>query len=78
MWVLIPLLAICIGGAIPIAAILTAHKRAQTKLQIELADKELQLEQVRLLGYEKETEKMRLELEHMKHERIELQKQHEN
>ncbi len=72
MWVLIPILAILIGGAIPITAIVTIHKRAQTKLQIELADRELQLEQLKLQNFDKETEKMRIELEYMKQQRLEL------
>lgn len=66
MWVLIPIIAILIGGAIPLTAIYTVHRRSQTKLQIQLAEKELLLEERRLQIMEHETEKMRLELEQSK------------
>lgn len=66
MWVLIPIIAILIGGAIPLTAIYTVHRRSQTKLQIQLAEKELLLEERRLQIMDRETEKMRLELEQSK------------
>lgn len=66
MWILIPMFAIFIGGAIPLTAIYTAHQRSQTKLQIQLAEKELLLEEKRLQIMAHETEKMRLELEQSK------------
>jgi hypothetical protein len=77
MWVLIPIIAILIGGAIPLTAIYTVHRRSQTKLQIQLAEKELLLEERRLQIMENETEKMRLELEQSKmvlesHKRLEF------
>ncbi|WP_413365988.1 hypothetical protein [Lysinibacillus sp. 3P01SB] len=77
MWVLIPIIAILIGGAIPLTAIYTVHKRSQTKLQIQLAEKELLLEEQRLQIITHETEKMRLELEQSKmvlesHKRLEF------
>lgn len=77
MWILIPIIAILIGGAIPLMAIYTVHKRSQTKLQIQLAEKEFLLEEQRLQIMSHETEKMRLELEQSKmvlesHKRLEL------
>ena len=63
---LIAIIAIVIGGAIPITAIVTAHHRAQKKIQIQLLDKEIELEQLKLASYDKETEKLRLELEQSK------------
>ncbi|MGN7117377.1 hypothetical protein ACTHQ8_14100 [Lysinibacillus odysseyi] len=74
---LIPIIAILIGGAIPLTAIYTVHRRSQTKLQIQLAEKEFLLEGQRLQIMERETEKMRLELEQSKmllesHKRLEL------
>ena len=76
MWILIPLFAILIGGAIPLTAIYAVHKKSQTKLQIQLAEKEILLEEQRLQVMEHETEKMRLELEQSKlaletHKRLE-------
>ena len=76
MWILIPLFAILIGGAIPLTAIYAVHKKSQTKLQIQLAEKEILLEEQRLQVMEHETEKLRLELEQSKlalesHKRLE-------
>jgi acyl-CoA hydrolase len=54
------------GALIALTAILTTHKRSSMKLQIQMLEKEAALEQIRLEGYQLETEKMRLELEHSK------------
>ncbi|AWE06992.1 hypothetical protein DCE79_06070 [Lysinibacillus sp. 2017] len=54
------------GALIALTAILTAHKRANLKLQIKMLEKEAELEQIRLDSYKIETEKMKLELEHSK------------
>ena len=51
---------------IGLTAILTAHKRSSMKLQIQMLEKEAQLESIRLQSYQLETEKMRLELENSK------------
>ena len=54
------------GALIALTAIFTAHKRSSMKLQIQMLEKEAQLESIRLESYQIETEKMRLELEHSK------------
>ena len=54
------------GALIALTAILTAHKRSSTKLQIKQLEAEARLEQIRFESYQIETEKMRLELEHSK------------
>lgn len=74
MWMLIPLTAIIIGGLIPITAIITAHKRSAMKLQLNLVEKEIQLEQLKLETYTVETEKMRLELDHSQQQLLEMSK----
>lgn len=63
---LIAIIAILAGCTIPITAIVTAHLRGQQKIQVQLLEKEIELEQVRLLAFEKETEKLQLELEQSK------------
>jgi len=62
----IAILAICIGGAIPITAIVTAHMRSKERIKLQLMKEEIELERIRLKGYEKETEKLRLELQQEK------------
>ena len=54
------------GALVALTAILTAHKRSSTKLQIKQLEAEARLEQIRLESYQLETEKMRLELENSK------------
>ena len=58
----IAILSICIAGAIPITAIVTAHIRSKEKIKLQLIQQEIELEKIRLKGYEQETEKLRLEL----------------
>ena len=62
------------GVIIAVTAILTDHKNEQLKLQIQLLEKETELEQIRLESYQIETEKMRLELEHAKQLLLETRK----
>lgn len=62
------------GVAIALTAILTDHKKERLKLQIEMLEKEAQLEQIRLESYQLETEKMRMELEHSKQLLLETRK----
>ena len=59
-------IAILAGCAIPITAIVTSHLRGQKKIQVQLLEKEIELEKARLLVFEKETEKLQLELEQSK------------
>lgn len=62
------------GVIIAVTAILTDHKNEQLKLQIQLLEKEAELEQIRLESYQIETEKMRLELDHAKQLLLETRK----
>lgn len=62
------------GVIIAVTAILTDHKNEQLKLQIQLMEKEAELEQIRLESYQIETEKMRLELDHAKQLLLETRK----
>ena len=62
------------GVIIAVTAILTDHKNEQLKLQIQLLEKETELEQIHLESYQIETEKMRLELEHAKQLLLETRK----
>ena len=62
------------GILIALTAIFTAHKRSSKKLQIEMIQKEAELEQLRLETYKIETEKMKLELEQSKQLLLETRK----
>lgn len=53
--------------SIPLAAIITNHFRKQTKLKGQFIQDQLQLEKLKNENYLLETEKLRLELEKMKH-----------
>ncbi len=66
MGYLIAIIAIAIAGAIPITAIITAHMRSKERIKLQLLEQEIKLEKIRLKGYEKETEKLRLELQQEK------------
>jgi len=63
MEIFIPIIAIVIAGTIPITAIVTAHIRGKEKIKLQLIKQEIELEKIRLKGYEQETEKLRLELQ---------------
>ena len=62
----IAILSICIAGAIPITAIVTAHMRSKERIKLQLMKGEIELERIKLKGYEQETEKLRLELQQEK------------
>ena len=66
MGYLIGIIAIVIGGSIPITAIITAHMRSKERIKLQLMKEEIELEKIRLKGYEQETEKLRLELQQEK------------
>lgn len=66
MGYLIAIIAIVIGGSIPITAIVTAHMRSKERIKLQLMKQEIELEMIRLKGYEQETEKLRLELQQEK------------
>lgn len=66
MGYLIAIIAIVIGGSIPITAIITAHMRSKERIKLQLMKEEIELERIRLKGYEQETEKLRLELQQEK------------
>ena len=68
---MITLYAICgtialIGGGVPVVAILTEHRQKTLKLKLDMVNKELELEQLKLSNYQVETEKLKLELDHSK------------
>ena len=63
------------GALISVTAIFTAHLRSKTKLHIQVLEKEVELERLRLETYTAETEKMRLELDHSKQQLLETRKQ---
>ena len=74
---IIAIVAILVGGAIPLSAIYLNHKNSSMKLQLKLAEQEIKLEELRLQTITQETEKMRLELEQSKQVLIESQNQHD-
>ena len=55
---------VLIGGGVPVVAILTEHKQKTLKLRLDMVNKELELEQLKLSNYQVETEKLKLELDH--------------
>lgn len=52
--------------SIPIIAILTGHFQSQNKIKHKMIQDQIQLEKLKHENYLIETEKMKLELEHMK------------
>lgn len=72
---IIAIVAIIVGGAIPLSAIYLNHKNSSMKLQLKLAEQEIKLEELRVKALTQETEKMRLELEQSKQVLIESPKQ---
>ncbi|MEO4053168.1 hypothetical protein [Solibacillus sp. CAU 1738] len=60
--------------SIPLVAIVTAHKRSAMKLQLQIIEKETELEKIKMENYGIETEKMRVELEHSKQALLEMKK----
>ncbi|MFF5993608.1 hypothetical protein AAGS61_02485 [Lysinibacillus sp. KU-BSD001] len=72
---IIAIVSIIVGGAIPLSAIYLNHKKSTMKLQLQLAEKEIKLEELRLQTIAEETQKMRLELEQSKQTLLESTKQ---
>lgn len=62
----IGLISVVAVFSIPLTAIITSHMRKKDLIRLKYIDKEIQLEQLKLSNYERETEKLRLELEHSK------------
>ena len=60
IWVVISVMAV---GAI---AIITEARNEGKRIELKRLNKEIELEKIRLKNYDKETEKMRLELEYSK------------
>ena len=52
--------------SIPLTAIVTAHRRGQAKLQVQMLEKEIELEKLRLEAFKVETDKMKLDLDQSK------------
>lgn len=64
MWVwAMVVVAVMAVGAI---AVITDARNESKRIDVKKLNKEIELEKLRLESYEKETEKMRLELEHSK------------
>jgi hypothetical protein len=59
-------IAVIMVFSIPIIAILTTHFQKQNKFKYKIIQGELELEKLKHQNYLIETERMRLELEHMK------------
>jgi hypothetical protein len=59
-------IAVIMVFSIPIIAILTTHFQKQNKIKYKMIQGELELEKLKHQNYLIETERMRLELEHMK------------
>ena len=57
---------VLIGGGVPVVAILTEHRQKTLELKLDMVNKELELEQMKLTNYQVETEKLKLELDHSK------------
>lgn len=61
--------------SIPLTAIIAAHRRGQSKLQVQMLEKEIELEKLRLETFKIETDKMKLDLEQSKQLSLDSQKQ---
>ena len=61
--------------SIPLTAIIAAHRRGQSKLQVQMLEKEIELERLRLETFKVETDKMKLDLEQSKQLSLDSQKQ---
>ena len=60
------ILIVAIVMSIPITGIITDHKRRVIKLKSEIIHEEIELEKLKQQNFIIETEKMKLELEHMR------------
>lgn len=58
--------AVVLIFSIPIIAILTTHFQKKAKIQLQIVEKEIELEKLKNENYLIETEKMKVELEKMK------------
>jgi hypothetical protein len=65
-WNMTGTIAVIMVFSIPIIAILTTHFQKQNKIKYKMIQGELELEKLKHQNYLIETERMRLELEHMK------------
>lgn len=63
---MVGLIAVIMVFSIPLAAIITSHLEAQTKLKHKMIESELELERLKNENFVIETQKMRLELEQLK------------
>ncbi|MDQ0154639.1 hypothetical protein [Robertmurraya andreesenii] len=61
-------IAVIMIFSIPIIAIITSHFQNQSKLKHKMIQDEIELEKLKHENFLIETQKMRLELEHMQHE----------
>lgn len=59
-------IAVIMVFSIPIIAILTSHFQKQSKIKLKLIESQVELEKLKHENYLLETEKMRLELDHIK------------
>lgn len=62
-------------GIIAVTAIITEMITKNKKIELKRLEREIELEKIRLETFDKETEKMRMELEQSKQVLIESQKQ---
>ncbi|MBD8035175.1 MULTISPECIES: hypothetical protein [Solibacillus] len=62
MWVLAVISVMAVGAI----AVITDARNESKRIDVNKLTKEIELEKLRLENYDKETEKMRLELEHSK------------
>lgn len=60
--------------SIPIVAIVTKHKRSAMNIQLQMIEKETELEKLKMENYVIETEKMRVELEQSKQALLDMKK----
>ncbi len=66
MWVFAVVFAVVSAMAVGAIAVITDARNESKRIDVEKLNKEIELEKLRLENFEKETEKMRLELEHSK------------
>ena len=60
--------------SIPIVAIVTKHKRSSMNIQLQMIEKETELEKLKMENYVNETERMRIELEQSKQALLDMKK----
>lgn len=64
VWAIVAVMmaAMCVGGI----AVITDARNESKRIEVKKLTKEIELEKLRLENFDRETEKMRLELEHSK------------